>query len=146
MKKLFEHLTRDRTDEQCYRNNFGRCSSHWSGPDWSEPSKEHRQVKRSQLPEKTRSRIMNILVIGCGVSGLTTGLCLLDAGHTVSIWAKELPPHTTSNVAAAAWYPYKAYPADRVTRWGKKALQKFKELQADKDSGVFMTNVLEVKP
>ena len=88
---------------------------------------------------------MNILVIGCGVSGLTTGLCLLDAGHTVSIWAKELPPHTTSNVAAAAWYPYKAYPADRLTGWGKQALQKFKELQADKDSGVFMTNALEVK-
>lgn len=89
---------------------------------------------------------MDILVIGCGVSGLTTGLCLLDAGHTVSIWAKELPPFTTSNVAAAVWYPYKAYPADRVTAWGKEALQKFKELQADKDSGVFMTNVLEVKP
>ena len=33
---------------------------------------------------------MNILVIGCGVSGLTTGLCLLEAGHSVSIWAKDL--------------------------------------------------------
>ncbi len=89
---------------------------------------------------------MNMLVIGCGVSGLTTGLCLLEAGHTVSIWAKELPPFTTSNVAAAVWYPYKAYPADKVTAWSKEALRKFKELQTDKASGIFMTNMLEVKP
>ena len=26
---------------------------------------------------------MDILVIGCGVSGLTTGLCLQEAGHRV---------------------------------------------------------------
>jgi len=89
---------------------------------------------------------MDILVIGCGVSGLTTGLCLLEAGHTVSIWAKELPPHTTSNVAAAIWYPYKAYPIDRVTAWGKQALQKFKTLQIVKESGIFMTTILEVRP
>lgn len=89
---------------------------------------------------------MNILVIGCGVSGLTTGLCLLEAGHTVSIWAKELPPFTTSNVAAAVWYPYKAYPVERVTAWGKEALRKFKELQSNKESGIFMANFLEVKP
>ncbi len=89
---------------------------------------------------------MNILVIGCGVSGLTTGLCLLEAGHTVGIWARELPPFTTSNVAAAVWYPYKAYPAERVTVWGKEALRKFKELQSDEDSGIFTASILEVKP
>src|SRR5438067_9572249 len=89
---------------------------------------------------------MNILVIGCGVSGLTTGLCLLESGYTVSIWAKELPPFTTSNVAAAVWYPYKAYPTDKVTAWGKEALQKFRALQSEKDSGIFMASILEVKP
>lgn len=87
---------------------------------------------------------MEILVIGCGVSGLTTGLSLLDAGYTVSIWAKELPPHTTSNVPAAVWYPYKAYPIDKVTAWGKTALHKFKELEADRDSGIIMTKILQV--
>jgi D-amino-acid oxidase len=64
---------------------------------------------------------MDILVIGCGVSGLTSGLRLLEAGHSVTIWAKELPPHTTSNIAAAIWFPYKAYPVDRVTGWGRVA-------------------------
>ena len=89
---------------------------------------------------------MNILVIGCGVSGLTTGLSLLDAGHSVTIWARDLPPATTSNVAAAVWYPYKAYPAERVTAWGEYSLRKFKQLQADPASGIFLASVLELKP
>jgi D-amino-acid oxidase len=85
---------------------------------------------------------MKILVIGCGISGLTTGLCLLEAGHTVSIWAKDLPPSTTSNTAAAFWYPFKAYPADKVAQWSKQALQKFKEQQFDEESGISMTSIL----
>lgn len=88
---------------------------------------------------------MDILVIGCGVSGLTTGLCLLDAGYNVTIWARDLPPHTTSNVAAAVWLPFKAFPVERVTAWGKMTFQRFKELQAEPESGVFMANVLDLK-
>src|SRR5215469_6653194 len=89
---------------------------------------------------------MDILVIGCGVSGLTSGLRLLEAGHKVTIWAKELPPYTTSNIAAAIWFPYKAYPVDRVTGWGKIAFEMFKSLQGAKGSGIFMANIFEFKP
>ena len=89
---------------------------------------------------------MDILVIGCGVSGLTTGVCLQRAGHTVRIWAREVPPHTTSNVAAAIWYPYQAFPAERVTAWGKKTFDTFKRLQYSKDCGVFMALVVEGRP
>lgn len=89
---------------------------------------------------------MDILVIGCGVSGLTSGLRLLEAGHSVTIWAKELPPHTTSNIAAAIWFPYKAYPVDRVTGWGRVAFETFKSLQGVEGSGIFMANVFEFKP
>ncbi|HEV7126817.1 MAG TPA: FAD-dependent oxidoreductase [Ktedonobacterales bacterium] len=86
---------------------------------------------------------MELLVIGCGVSGLTTGLRLLEAGHTVTIWASARPPHTTSNIAAAVWYPYKAYPEDRVTAWGAVAYQRFKALSADAQTGVRMAHALE---
>ena len=48
---------------------------------------------------------MNLIIIGCGVSGLSCGIRLLEAGYGVRIWARDLPPHTTSNVAAAVWYP-----------------------------------------
>ena len=89
---------------------------------------------------------MDILVIGAGVSGLTTGLCFLEAGHNVTIWARELPPQTTSNMAAAVWLPFKAFPAERVTAWGKTTFQYFKRLQAEPESGVFMADVLDLKP
>ena len=88
---------------------------------------------------------MDILVIGCGVSGLTTGLCLLEAGYSVTIWARELPPQTTSNVAAAVWLPFNAFPAEHVTAWGKTTFQRFKTLQAEQESGIFMTDVLDLK-
>lgn len=49
---------------------------------------------------------MNILVVGGGVTGLTTAARLLDAGHRVVIWTRERAVDTTSSVAAATWYPY----------------------------------------
>ena len=60
-----------------------------------------------------------VLVVGCGVSGLTCAVRLLDEGRPVAIWAHDLPPDTTSDVAAAFWYPYRAYPRDRVLRWAR---------------------------
>ena len=88
---------------------------------------------------------MDILVLGCGVSGLTTGLCLLEANYSVTIWARDLPPQTTSNAAAAVWLPFKAFPVERVTAWGKTTYQRFKALQAERESGVFMADVLDLK-
>jgi glycine/D-amino acid oxidase-like deaminating enzyme len=42
-------------------------------------------------------------VIGCGVIGLTTARLLQDRGFEVAIYAAQLPPHTTSDVAAGAF-------------------------------------------
>lgn len=44
-------------------------------------------------------------VLGCGVIGLTTARILQDRGFTVTIYARELPPDTTSNIAGAMWGP-----------------------------------------
>jgi D-amino-acid oxidase len=69
---------------------------------------------------------------------------LLEAGYEVEIWARELPPHTTSNVAAAIWYPYKAYPVDRVTAWGQRAFEVFVELAGVEGTGVSVVRGYEV--
>src|SRR5215211_6081615 len=46
-------------------------------------------------------------VLGCGVSGLSTARLLQrrfqNGPGTVTIYAKELPPDTTSNIAGAHW-------------------------------------------
>jgi D-amino-acid oxidase len=91
-------------------------------------------------------RAVDILVIGCGVSGLTSGLRLLQAGHRVTIWARALPPDTTSNVAAAIWFPYKAHPTDKVTIWGAETYQTFKQLQATEGeaAGIILASVVDL--
>lgn len=42
-------------------------------------------------------------VLGCGVMGLTTARLMQDQGWKVTIYSKDLPPHTTSNVAGGQW-------------------------------------------
>ncbi|MGB1252796.1 MAG: FAD-dependent oxidoreductase [Candidatus Promineifilaceae bacterium] len=59
-----------------------------------------------------------ITIIGCGVIGMSAGIRLLEAGYKVQIVARDLPPNTTSNWAAAMWFPYRVYPYDRVLSWG----------------------------
>ncbi len=85
-------------------------------------------------------------MIGSGVTGLTTALCLLDAGLGVEIWTSARPRITTSSVAAAIWYPYKAGPADRVERWAQQSYATFRELARDPSSGVVMREGIELFP
>ncbi len=89
---------------------------------------------------------MRARVIGSGVSGLTSALCLVEAGFEVEIWARELPPSTTSSVAAAIWYPYKAGPAEKVERWARESYARFRELAVNPGSGVLMREGIELLP
>lgn len=82
---------------------------------------------------------MRVLVVGAGVTGLTVGVRLAEAGYDVNLLARELPQETTSAVAAAIWYPYLAQPLDRVLGWSQAALREFTTLaEDDADSGVVM--------
>lgn len=60
-----------------------------------------------------------IAVVGCGVSGLTCGLSLLENGCNVKILARELPPKTTSDAAGAFWSPHGTEPGECVRTWTK---------------------------
>ena len=86
----------------------------------------------------------HIPVIGCGVSGLSCAIQLLERGFAVTILARELPPHTTSNVAPAIWYPYKAYPQDRVLTWAKVSLAEYYRLLEVPGLGVSIIDLIEL--
>jgi D-amino-acid oxidase len=47
-------------------------------------------------------------------------------------------------VAAAIWYPYKAYPEDRVLSWGRRSYEVFEELSGLPESGVLMREGVEI--
>ena len=86
----------------------------------------------------------DVIVVGCGVIGLTTAISLRESGLDANIVTAELPEATTSSVAAAIWYPYKAYPEDRVLSWGRKTYEVFERLSNLPESGVLMREGVEI--
>ncbi|HEV2686094.1 MAG TPA: FAD-dependent oxidoreductase, partial [Actinomycetota bacterium] len=77
-------------------------------------------------------------MVGAGVSGLTCGVRLLEKGHDVEIWARERTPNTTSDVAAAAWYPPRREKDARIDRWLPVSLSRFTDLARDDETGVVL--------
>lgn len=77
-----------------------------------------------------------VAVVGGGVIGLTCALQLARAGHRVRVCSADPVAATTSAQAAAIWFPYEAYPADRVLRWGAASLAAFASLTTDAATGV----------
>jgi D-amino-acid oxidase len=85
-----------------------------------------------------------VAVVGGGVSGLTCGIRLLEAGFGVTLMARELSPKTTSDVAAAFWHPVGGAPADRVRSWAMVSYQLFLELAKMSGSGVSLKPLVEL--
>jgi D-amino-acid oxidase len=71
---------------------------------------------------------MRVVVVGAGVVGLTTAVCLRSVGVEADVVARDAPEATTSAVAAALWYPYRALPADRVTAWSAATYEELSRL------------------
>ncbi len=57
----------------------------------------------------------HVAVLGCGVVGLASARLLQQMGKEVTIYAKELPPETTSNLAGGLWLPFSVFDSDRET-------------------------------
>jgi D-amino-acid oxidase len=55
-----------------------------------------------------------VAVLGAGVMGLSTARLVQEAGFPVTLYAKALPPDTTSNIAGGQ-YPFGHYDQDSVT-------------------------------
>ena len=98
---------------------------------------------RTRREERALART-DVVVVGCGVIGLTAAICLREAGLDARIVAAELPGATTSSVAAAIWYPYKAYPEDSVLSWGGRTYEVFDGLSGISESGVLMCEGVEI--
>ena len=75
-------------------------------------------------------------VVGGGVIGLTCALELARAGHRVRVHTADQIAATTSAVAAAIWFPYRAAPAAAVLQWGATSLGILTRLAADPATGV----------
>lgn len=62
-------------------------------------------------------------VIGAGVVGLSTARLVQEAGFDVTVYAKALPPDTTSNIAGGQWKPSTLFDETVITAaWRKQYL------------------------
>ncbi len=59
--------------------------------------------------------VSSVAVLGCGAVGLATARLLQDRGLPVTIYAADLPPNTTSNIAGAQWYPFGVFDSEKTT-------------------------------
>ncbi|MCW5802617.1 MAG: FAD-dependent oxidoreductase, partial [Deltaproteobacteria bacterium] len=73
---------------------------------------------------------MEVTVVGAGVIGLATALALEEAGHDVRVVAAATGETTTSSVAGAVWFPYRAGPPEKVARWAARTRAWLTELAA----------------
>lgn len=88
---------------------------------------------------------MGAIVVGAGVIGLSCAVRLAEAGHRVDVVARDLPLETTSSVAAALWYPYRAYPFERVTGWARTSYAEFVRIaESSPEAGVSVLPGTEV--
>lgn len=83
-------------------------------------------------------------VLGCGVVGLSTARLLQRRGFDVTIYARDLPPNTTSDLAGASWYPSFVAEESHLTpafrtqleRAGRLSHREFQTLVGDPRYGV----------
>lgn len=100
-------LTNERVGEKVVVHNYGHGGGGVS-LSWGVALMAAEQARN--LEDKS------VAVLGCGVIGLSTARVLQRRGKAVTIYAKELPPETTSNVAGALWYPTHVYDPQKAPR------------------------------
>jgi len=74
-------------------------------------------------PFKRTTLTREAIVVGGGVAGLSTAVRLLEAGFKARIVTRERTPNTTSDIAAAVWYPFRCGPQDRALLWSRRTFR-----------------------
>jgi len=85
----------------------------------SEPPAVAGGSSHQRTTRKSLRRPRHFAVLGCGVNGLSTARMLQrhfqDGPGTVTIYARDLPPETTSNIAGGLWSPTSLFDPDAVS-------------------------------
>lgn len=83
--------------------------------------------------------MVEAIVVGSGVIGLTTAVQLAERGLSVRVWSREPAADTTSSVAGGLIWPYHIEPEQQALDWAVRSLPVFTELAAQPErTGVRM--------
>ncbi|XVU22192.1 FAD-dependent oxidoreductase [Actinoplanes sp. CA-054009] len=84
----------------------------------------------------------DVLIVGAGVSGLTTGVLLAESGLRVRLRAEQEPRESSSAAAGAIWDPIYAEHA-RVEQWAARSYDVFAQLASAGSPGVRVIDGVE---
>lgn len=87
-----------------------------------------------------------VVVVGAGVVGLTSAVCLAEAGHRVEVWTADDPAGTTSAAGGAVWKPTTHAPLPTALRWAERSLHDLCALTHDRTSGVRQIEAVTLTP
>ena len=104
-----------------------------------------RKLASVSAPFIRKTLTREAIVVGCGVTGLSTAVRLLEAGFKVRIVTRERTPKTTSDIAAAVWYPFRCGPPDRALLWSRRTFRALRTLSRDASSGVTMVEGIDLQ-
>lgn len=124
-----------------------------SPPSFATLRRELIEYKKHQLgimEKSDQKSIHKVLIIGAGVSGLTTAYCLQKANYKTVVVAEYFSPNVTSNVAGALWewppavcgYHQNQVSLKRSKEWCMESYAQFFELAKDKSTGVNIKPVI----
>ncbi len=88
----------------------------------------------------------DVLVVGAGVIGLTTAICLAEAGMTVLVLSAEPSRQTTSAAAGALWGPHLVGMDERIARWAAVTLDRLEELRAPRIGASAVLGIVRTVP
>ena len=91
----------------------------------------------------SRAAAPDVLVVGAGVVGLTTAICLAEQGRVVLVRTDRPPVDTTSAVAGAIWGPHLVEDSERTAGWRRETLAVLRELATDPATGVRIAHGIE---
>lgn len=83
-------------DRKTIVHNYGHGGSGWS-LSWGTGN-----IARNLV---LATGVKQVAVLGCGTVGIATARLLQESGCEVTIYAKDLPPNVTSNLATGTWSP-----------------------------------------
>ena len=88
----------------------------------------------------------DVVVVGAGVIGLTTAICIAEAGLTVLVISAEQPRQTTSAAAGALWGPHLVGLDERIGRWAAVTLERLQELRAPRVGASALAGIARAVP
>ena len=81
-------------------------------------------------------RAADAVVVGAGVIGLSTGICLAEAGRKVRIYTADVPAQTASAAAVAMVGPALTPPGYPAAAWERTTIEEFTKLAQAPATGV----------